>query len=80
MTISNYHLAYFQVWSARNHLSKSEIKCQKLKKHLEALISIFGLNELVKDAIPLFESGYYSQGHLAHLTEGINFYTKALRP
>jgi hypothetical protein len=47
---------------------------------LEALISIFGLNELVKDAVPLFECGYYKQGTLSQLSEGIRFLTKALRP
>ena len=80
VTISNYHLAYFQVWSARNHLAKSEIKCEKLKKHLESLISIFGLNELIRDAVPLFECGYYKQGTVSHLNEGVRFLTKALRP
>jgi len=59
VTISNYHLAYFQVWAAYDHLVKSEIKCVKLRKHMEALISVFGLNELLRDAVPLFECGYY---------------------
>ena len=47
---------------------------------MEALISVFGLNELLRDTVPLFECGYYQQGHLAQLSDGIRFIVKALRP
>jgi Acyl-CoA oxidase len=80
VTFSNYHLAYFTVWAARNHLEKSQIKCEKLRKHVEALISLYGLNELAKDAVPLYECGYFTAGHHSQLQDGIKFITKALRP
>jgi hypothetical protein len=44
------------------------------------LVSIFGLHELAKDTVPLFECGYYKSEHSVQVDEGIRFITKALRP
>jgi hypothetical protein len=59
IAFSTYHLVYYSIWAARNHLEKSKIKCPKLKKHLESLITVYGLMELQKEPVPLFECGYY---------------------
>ena len=59
VAFSTYHLVYYSIWAARNHLEKTQIKCPNLRKHLESLITVYGLLELQKDSVPLFECGYY---------------------
>lgn len=66
VVFSTYHLVYYSIWAARNHLEKSQIKCPKLKKHIESLITLNGLMELQKDPVPLFDCGYYQPQH-AHI-------------
>lgn len=59
VTISTYHLVYYTVWSARNHLDKAGIKCPNLLKHLRSLVTLYALTELGKDALPLYDCGYF---------------------
>ena len=66
VAFSTYHLVYYSIWAARNHLEKTQIKCPNLRKHLESLITVYGLMELQKDPVPLFECGYYQPQH-AHI-------------
>jgi hypothetical protein len=46
----NYHMAYYTFWSAMEHLKKSNIKCANLRRHLENVVAVYGLNELWKNA------------------------------
>ena len=62
ITFGTHHLVYYTVWSARLHLDKNPVKCPNLKKHLENLIAIYGLTELSKDSMHLFECGYFVKG------------------
>ena len=80
VTISTYHLVYYTVWSARNHLAKANIKCPNLLKHLRSLVTLYGLNELAKDSLPLYDCGYFKQGAGIQITESIKALYSELRP
>ena len=80
ITFSTYHLIYYTIWAARLHLEKSQVKCPKLKKHLESLVALYGLQELQKDLVPLFECEYYQPKHVSQIGDAIKLYVKALRP
>jgi len=80
IAFSTNHLVYYSIWAARNHLEKSQIKCPNLKKHLESLFTVYGLMELQKDPVSLFECGYYQPHHAQVISDAIKLYVKALRP
>ena len=68
LVMTGYHLSYYSVWSARLHLAKTPIKCANLKRHLETLIMIYGLNELHRDSGGLFDCGYFIPGKISSIT------------
>ena len=80
LTFTQFHLAYYNVWSATVYIQQADIKCANLKKHLEALITLFGLTELSKDSAPLFECGYFQPGDHTKVIEAIKQLTAQLRP
>lgn len=79
----NYHLAYYTVWSAKMHIEqKCKIQCPNLKRHIENLICIFGLNDLMNDSSLLFDCGYFSKSGLNrdHIMSTLKSKIASIRP
>lgn len=78
----NYHLAYYTFWSARMHIEqKLSVKCPNLRKHLENLLIVYGLNELQKDSSLLYDCGYFTSSlGLTQVIETMKEKFIALRP
>ena len=80
--MANFHLAYYTVFSAHQHLTKkAQIKCPNLKSHLDNLLCVYGLTELNKQCSALYECGYFNlkQGR-DYLLETLNLKISLLRP
>lgn len=82
LNLSNYHIYYYSVWSSRHYLEKNadKIKNQQLKKHLEDLVMIFGLNELLRDSALLYSCGYFKAGHREMILETLKAKISGIRP
>ncbi|CDW76918.1 acyl-coenzyme a oxidase [Stylonychia lemnae] len=80
--LSNYHLAYYSVWSSCHFLEKNKdsMKCTNLKSHLIDLIHIYGLMELTKDSSILYSCGYFKAGHATLIQETLKQLINKLRP
>lgn len=76
-----YHLAYYTFWAARYYLAtKHKFTCQKLKAHLEELICIYGLNQLMKDSAPLYDCGYFTEGSGELVIQALKTKISNMRP
>lgn len=80
VVFSTYHLVYYTLWSARNHLASQKIACPNVRRHLDSLILYYGLTELQKDSKALFDCGYFKAGHGALIEEAMKKILTELRP
>eukprot|EP00347_Sterkiella_histriomuscorum_P017806 403347919 len=82
ITLANFHIYYYSVWSTRQYLEKNagNIKNQNLKKHLENLVMVYGLMELFRDSAILYSCGYFNSGHRDMVLETLKAKIKEVRP
>lgn len=80
VTMSLYHLQYYTIWSAHNHIEKAGIKCLNLHAHMRKLVTLHGLNELAKDSQVLYDCGYFKPGTNGEIIAAIKRITEDLRP
>jgi acyl-CoA oxidase len=77
----NYHLTYYIYWAAKRHLTQiNPPKCPNVRKHLENMILIYGLNELSQDSRTLYECGYLKAGDRERIWESLKTKITEVRP
>jgi len=46
-----------------NKIQVLELKCAKLRNIMTQLALLFGIHEILKDSVALYESGYFDKSH-----------------
>lgn len=80
--LGNVHTRYVIFWLFKDKVQNGGIKCQGVKKNLENLCLMYGLNQLYKDPLSCYQSGYFNQhtdfGEL--MLEALKLLNAAIRP
>jgi hypothetical protein len=59
LAMTESHFMYITFKAFKNFIETYKFKCPKVKENLTYLAMVYGLNELQKDSIPNYESGYF---------------------
>ncbi|CDW75768.1 acyl-coenzyme a oxidase [Stylonychia lemnae] len=78
ISMSTAHVMYTTFYNFKNGLSI--IKCNSLKNHLNNLLRLYSISELIKDNQCLYESGFFSSGIMNLLNQALKQLLKTLRP
>lgn len=66
------HLTYVLFHIFKTRVAALKLKDQKIRQHLELLVKIFALDNLIKDGGPAFDAGYFGKGALHNLNKALN--------
>jgi len=78
MTKSHFMLLAFVFF--KKHIEETIFEDPKIKTHLRNMLAVFGLEQLHLDSTPLFESGYFKQGHFQQVVEALKIKIQEVRP
>ncbi len=74
------HLDYIIFMSFQKRINSLEDGCLGVKKNLQILCMLFGLDSLCKDSASLYETGYFSSGMSTLVDQAIQKLMEDLRP
>jgi acyl-CoA oxidase len=81
VSMAHTHITYLMFSAFKQGIEKQEfVTCTKAKGHLSNLAKLFGLYELTKDSIPLYECGFFKAGTASLIQEALKIVLKDLRP
>lgn len=62
--MTRFHFHYLTFIFFKKHIAEAGFKDQKIVENLTDMLVVYGLSVLTENTTSLFESGYFSQGHL----------------
>jgi hypothetical protein len=76
------HTKYVMFWFFMDKIRNGNIKCLNLKKNLENLCLLYGLNQIYNDCSSCYESGYFKRdGKFSEMIhEAIKLLNALIRP
>lgn len=74
------HLTFVQFHIFKTAVANLKLKDEKIRQHLEVLVKIFALDNLIKDGAPAFDSGYFTHGSLHNLNKAMNQALLQIKP
>ncbi|CDW74570.1 acyl-oxidase family protein [Stylonychia lemnae] len=74
------HVMYTTFRHFRQGIESNGFKCENLKKHFRNLCRLYALNELTQDNQSLYECGFFTQGTMKIISQGLKQLLQEIRP
>ena len=80
--LSRTHTRYVMFWFFMDKVRNGNIKCSNLRKNMENLCLLYGLNQLYQDSSSCYESGYFARevSFSALILEAMKLLNAQIRP